>query len=179
MKRGFFDSGIGKFIKTVAPFAIPALLPTKLATPYRFAKLGLDIKNKKGIVGQAINQALTSNLASNISTSNLTGKRSTTDTTTDTRDYGDNRDVRQVTPEAPKDVVTAGIEKFTPRQMDLVRQRHEQLRQVMQSGMYNGQRLNNNQLASLQNVSKQMEAFLVDPQKMMRAARGGIAGLHG
>ena len=63
--------------------------------------------------------------------------------------------------------------------MDLVRQRHEQLQQVIQTGMYNGQRLNNNQLASLQNASKQMEAFLVDPQKMMMMARGGLAGLNG
>ena len=38
--------------------------------------------------------------------------------------------------------------------------------------------LNNNQLATLTQASKQMETFLVDPQKMM-AARGGLAGLHG
>ena len=49
----------------------------------------------------------------------------------------------------------------------------------MQSGEYMGQKLNNNQLASLQNASKQMEAFLVDPQKMMMMARGGLAGLNG
>ena len=131
--------------------------------------------------GKDIVSDLTKNLRSNISTSNLIGKRSTTDTT-DTRDdrfRGDRGDDRQITPEAPKDVVTAGIEKFSPRQMDLVRQRHEQLQQVIQSGEYMGQRLNNNQLDSLQNASKQMEAFLVDPQKMMMMARGGLAGLHG
>ena len=134
--------------------------------------------------GKDIVSDLTKNLRSNISTSNLTGKRSTTDTI-DTRDDRDDRDREDgrsqalQTIAAPKDVVTAGIEKFSPRQMDLVRQRHEQLQQVMQSGEYMGQKLNNNQLASLQNVSKQMEAFLVDPQKMMMMARGGLAGLNG
>ena len=63
--------------------------------------------------------------------------------------------------------------------MDLVRQRYDQLQQVMKTGMYNGQKLNDTQLAGLQNASKQMEAFLVDPQKMMMMARGGLAGLHG
>ena len=63
--------------------------------------------------------------------------------------------------------------------MDLVRQRYDQLQQVIKTGMYNGQRLNNNQLVNLQNTSKQMQAFLVDPQKTMMMARGGLAGLHG
>ena len=128
--------------------------------------------------GKDIVSDLTKNLRSNISTSNLIGKRSTTDTT-DTRDdrFRGDRQAQAIAPK--KDVITESVEKFSPRQMDLVRQRHEQLQQVIQTGMYNGQRLNNNQLASLQNVSKQMEAFLVDPQKMMMMARGGLAGLNG
>ena len=134
--------------------------------------------------GKDIVSDLTKNLRSNISTSNLIGKRSTTDTI-DTRDDRDDRDREDGRSQAlqkiaaPKDVITESVEKFSPRQMDLVRQRHEQLQQVIQTGMYNGQRLNNNQLASLQNASKQMEAFLVDPQKMMMMARGGLAGLNG
>ena len=63
--------------------------------------------------------------------------------------------------------------------MDLVRQRHNQLQQAIQTGTYNGQRLNDIQLTKLGEVSKQMESFLVDPQKMMMMARGGLAGLHG
>ena len=180
MNRGFFDSGIGKVLKTIAPFAIPALLPTKLATPYSMynqAKTISKYAKQFGITEDDVMAGLTSK--SNVR--DLLSRKTTTDTT-DTRDDRDREDGRSQalqTIAAPKDVVTAGIEKFSPRQMDLVRQRHEQLQQVIQTGMYNGQRLNNNQLAGLQNVSKQMEAFLVDPQKMMRAARGGIAGLRG
>ena len=159
----------------------PALLPAKLAKAYSTYNQMKNIsKLASTFTGKDIVSDLTKNLRSNISTSNLTGKRSTTDTTTDTRDdrFGEGDGI-QVTPEAPKDVVTAGIQRFTPRQTDLVRQRYDQLRQVMQSGEYMGQKLNNNQLASLQNVSKQMEAFLVDPKKMMMMARGGLAGLNG
>ena len=123
---------------------------------------------------------LTKNLRSNISTSNLTGKKSTaTDTRDDRFGQGDKGEGKQVVAAPKADVVSQNIQKFSPRQMDLVRQRYDQLQQVMQTGMYNGQRLNNNQLANLQNTSKQMQAFLVDPQKTMMMARGGIAGLHG
>ena len=123
---------------------------------------------------------LTKNLRSDISTSNLTGKKSTaTDTRDDRFGQGDKGEGKQVVAAPKKDVVTESIQKFSPRQMDLVRQRYDQLQQVMQTGMYNGQRLNNNQLANLQNTSKQMQAFLVDPQKTMMMARGGLAGLHG
>ena len=123
---------------------------------------------------------LTTNLRSNIKSDLFSGKRSTIDTATDTRDDRFGQGDRQKQAIAPKkDVITESVEKFSPRQMDLVRQRYDQLQQVMQSGEYMGQRLNNNQLASLQNASKQMEAFLVDPQKMMMMARGGLAGLHG
>ena len=63
--------------------------------------------------------------------------------------------------------------------MDLVRQRYNQLQQVMKTGMFGNRRLTADELAKLGGISKQMEAFLVDPQKMMMMARGGIAGLHG
>jgi len=181
MNRGFFDSGIGKVLKTIAPFAIPALLPTKLATPYSMynqAKTISKYAKQFGITEDDVMAGLTSK--SNVR--DLLSRKTTTDTTDtrDDRDRGDGRSQALQKIAAPKaDVITAGIEKFSPRQLDLVRQRYEQLQQVIQTGMYNGQRLNNNQLANLQNVSKQMEAFLVDPQKMMRAARGGLAGLNG
>ena len=168
MKRGFFDSGIGKFIKTVAPFAIPALLPTKLVAPYKMAKLGYDVKQNKGLVGQAINQALTSNLASNIrsniSTSNLTGKRSTTDTT-DTREdriaQRDERDGRQITPEAPKDVVTAGVEKFTQPQFTQPQLTELQKRQSILQGYANKGALNERGQSTLMQLNQMLEQALV------------------
>jgi len=168
MKRGFFDSGIGKFIKTVAPFAIPALLPTKLVAPYKMAKLGYDVKQNKGLVGQAINQALTSNLASNIrsniSTSNLTGKRSTTDTT-DTREdriaQRDERDGRQITPEAPKDVVTAGVEKFTQPQFTQPQLTELQKRRAILQWYADKGALNERGQSTLMQLNQMLEQALV------------------
>ena len=119
---------------------------------------------------------LTTNLRSNIKSDLFSGKTTPTDVKDDRFGQGD-RQKQAIAPK--KDVITESVQKFSPRQMDLVRQRYDQLQQVMESGEYMGQRLNNNQLASLQNASKQMEAFLVDPQKMMMMARGGLAGLHG
>jgi len=95
----------------------------------------------------------------------------------DDRFRGDRGEGKQVITAPKKDVVTESIQKFTPRQMDLVRQRYEQLQQVMESGMFGNRRLTADELAKLGGISKQMQAFLVDPEKMM--ARGGIAGLHG
>ena len=65
--------------------------------------------------------------------------------------------------------------------MDLVRlrQRYDQLQQVMQTGMFGNRRLTVDELTKLGQVAKQMQAFLVDPQKTMMMARGGLAGLHG
>ena len=160
----------------------PALLPAKLAKAYAMYNQAKNIsKLASTFTGKDYVGDLTTNLRSNIKSDLFSGKRSTIDTTTDTRDdrFGQGDRQAQAQAIAPKrDVITESVEKFSPRQMDLVRQRHEQLQQVMESGEYMGQRLNNNQLASLQNASKQMEAFLVDPQKMMMA-RGGLAGLHG
>jgi len=167
LKRGFFDSGIGKFIKTALPFAIPALLPTKLVTPYKMAKLGYDVKQNKGLVGQAINQALTSNLASkigsNISTSNIgdvfSGKRSTTDTT-DTRDVRDRGDGRQVIA-APKDVVTAGVEKFTQPQFTQPQLTELQKRRAMLQGYADKGALNERGQKTLLQMNQLLEKYLV------------------
>ena len=185
LNRGFFDSGIGKALKWGATLIAPQLLGPKLGqlySGYKQAKTISKYAKDFGLTEKDIMSSLTKNLRSTISTSNLTRKRSTTDTT-DTRDdifRGEGRSQALQKIAAPKaDVVTESIQKFSPRQLDLVRQRYDQLQQVIQTGMYNGQRLNNNQLANLQNTSKQMQAFLVDPQKTMMMARGGLAGLHG
>ena len=135
--------------------------------------------------GKDIVSDLTKNLTSKSNVRDLLSRKTTTTDTIDTRDDRDDRDREDgrsqalQTIAAPKDVVTAGIEKFSPRQMDLVRQRHEQLQQVMKTGMFGNRRLTADELAKLGGISKQMEAFLVDPQKMMMMARGGLAGLNG
>ena len=183
MKRGFFDSGIGKALKWGATLLAPQLLGPKLGqlySGYNQAKTISKYAKNFGLTEKDIMSSLTKNLKSNISTSNLTGKKSTaTDTRDDRFGQGDRGEGKQVITAPKADVVSQNIQKFSPRQMDLVRQRYDQLQQVMQTGMYNGQRLNDTQLTGLQNASKQMQAFLVDPQKTMMMARGGLAGLHG
>ena len=182
LNRGFFDSGIGKALKWGATLIAPQLLGPKLGqlySGYKQAKTISKYAKDFGLTEKDIMSSLTKNLRSTISTSNLTGKKSTPTDTRDDRFRGDRGEGKQVITAPKKDVVTESIQKFTPRQLDLVRQRYNQLQQVIQTGMYNGQRLNNNQLANLQNTSKQMQAFLVDPQKTMMMARGGLAGLHG
>ena len=182
LNRGFFDSGIGKALKWGATLIAPQLLGPKLGqlySGYKQAKTISKYAKDFGLTEKDIMSSLTKNLRSTISTSNLTGKKSTPTDTRDDRFRGDRGEGKQVITAPKKDVVTESIQKFSPRQMDLVRQRYDQLQQVIKTGMYNGQRLNNNQLVNLQNTSKQMQAFLVDPQKTMMMARGGLAGLHG
>jgi len=182
LNRGFFDSGIGKALKWGATLIAPQLLGPKLGqlySGYKQAKTISKYAKDFGLTEKDIMSSLTKNLRSTISTSNLTGKKSTPTDTRDDRFRGDRGEGKQIVAAPKADVVTESIQKFTPRQLDLVRQRYNQLQQVIQTGMYNGQRLNNNQLVNLQNTSKQMQAFLVDPQKTMMMARGGLAGLHG
>ena len=125
-EAGIKRSGIMGTLGNIAMGFIPGLLPAKLATAYRVAKLGYDVKQNKGLVGQAINQALTSNLTSNVRdnlTSNI-GKRSTTDTTDTSDDRVGQRDrdgrsqaLQKIA--APKDVVTESVQKFTPSKEQL------------------------------------------------------------
>ena len=69
---------------------------------------------------------------------------------------------------APKDVITESVQKFSPKQLDLLQQRYAELNNVIESGEYNGQKLNNNQLATLTQTSKQMKDFLVSEVGGMR-----------
>jgi hypothetical protein len=129
-------SGIMGTLGNIAMALIPGLLPVKYANAYRLAKLGLDIKNKKGIVGQAINQALTSN----VSTSNIgdifSGK--TTTDTRDDRDVRDRGDGRQVIAEAPKaDVVTESVKRFTQPQLTELQKRQSILQGYADKGALN------------------------------------------
>jgi len=161
----------------------PALLPAKLAKAWStYNQLKGISKLASNVIGKDYVGDLTKNLKSNITTDLLSGKKYTPKDVTPT-DFRDDRfgrgDGRQVITEPPKDVITESIQKFTPQQMDLVRQRYDQLQQVIQTGMFGERRLTADELAKLGGISKQMEAFLVDPQKMMMMARGGLAGLHG
>ena len=83
--------------------------------------------------------------------------------------------------QVPKDVVTASIQKFSPDQMNMMKQRYSQLQGVLDSGTYQGRQLTAEEIQMLQQksleIQKLMEQYLVNPQEL-GLARGGIADLY-
>ena len=77
-------------------------------------------------------------------------------------------------------MVTANIQKFSPEQADMMKQRHSQLQGVLDSGTYQGRQLTAEEIQMLQQksleIQKLMEQYLVDPTNL---ARGGIASIYG
>ena len=63
--------------------------------------------------------------------------------------------------EAPKKIMEASTDKFLPEHLNILHKRYAELQEVIKSGEYMGQKLNNNQLATLTQTSKQMKDFLV------------------
>ena len=95
---------------------------------------------------------------------------------------GDGRVQEPVREQAPANVIEASIQEFLPDQMNMIKQRHSQLQEVIDSGVYQGRQLTAEEIQMLQqkslDIQKLMEQYLVDPKTMM-AARGGIARLYG
>ncbi len=83
---------------------------------------------------------------------------------------------------APANVIEANIQKFSPEQADMMKQRHSQLQGVIDSGVYQGRQLTAEEIQMLQqkslDIQKLMEQYLVDP-KELGLARGGIASIYG
>ena len=82
--------------------------------------------------------------------------------------------------QASANVIEAGIQKFSPEQADMMKQRHSQLQGVIDSGVYQGRQLTAEEIQMLQqkalDIQKLMDQYLVDPTDL---ARGGIARLYG
>ena len=72
--------------------------------------------------------------------------------------------------QAPQNIIKENIQKFSPEQLNLLRKRYAELNSVIESGEYNGQKLNNNQLSKLIDTSKQMKDFLVSEIGGMKIA---------
>ena len=81
---------------------------------------------------------------------------------------GDGREEGIMQAQTPQNIIEENIQKFSPEQLNLLRKRYAELQQVIESGEYNGQKLNNNQLATLTQTSKQMKDFLVSEVGGMR-----------
>ena len=70
--------------------------------------------------------------------------------------------------EAPKKIMEASTDKFLPEHLNILHKRYAELQEVIKSGEYMGQKLNNDQLATLTQTSKQMKDFLVSEVGGMR-----------
>ena len=168
-KPKFFDTGLGKVVKNVGlGIVAPQLLAgTKLAPLYSGYRTAKTLSNVADTLGwgkpKDIMSTFTSNLTPGI---NLTKKTSRSKAEPPSSGK-DGREDGIMQAQAPKNILEENIQKFSPRQLDLIRQRYEQLQQVMKTGMFGNHRLTIDELAKLTQVSKQMEAFLVNPEGIM------------
>ena len=153
--KGFFDSGIGKLIKTtaavVAPALAPKLLPAVAAKPYityRKAKTVANLANKFGLTDRTL-PTLTE-LAKNIPQG--TGNKAP-NVATGYEGDGDNRPI-------PKDVVTASVQKFSPKfnpeQINRAITLRDQLQLYSETG-----RLNEKGQLTLQQLNNLIEQYQV------------------
>ena len=162
-QSGFFNSGLGKVIKNVGlGIVAPQLLAgTKLGSLYS----GYTTANRASTLADVLGWSKPKDVMSTF-TSNLSKPKGTTDTTP--KGDRNNREQGIMQAQVPKDVVSKSVEKFSPKQLDLLQQRYAELNKVIESGEYMGQKLNNNQLATLTQTSKQMKDFLVSEVGGMR-----------
>ena len=174
--RGFFDTGLGKVIKNVGlGIVAPQLLAgTKLAPLYSGYRTAKTFSNVADAFGwnkpKDVMQTLTSDL--------ITPTGLKTIDTTPMEGEGKEQYKKEFTKTAPKNVIEENIQKFSSEQLNVLRKRYAELQEVIKSGMLGERKLNMDELSHLGQISKQIESFLVDPEKMI-AARGGLAGIHG
>jgi len=164
-KPKFFDTGLGKTIKNIGlGIVAPQLLAgTKLAPLYSGYRTAKTFSNVADAFGwnkpKDVMQTLTSNLTT------PTGLR-----TIDTTPKDDRREENIMQAQAPQNIIEENIQKFSPEQLNLLRKRYTELNKVIESGEYNGQKLNDNQLNRLIDISKQMKEFLVSEIGGMKIA---------
>jgi len=133
----------------------PALLPAKLAKAWStYNQLKGISKLASNVIGKDYVGDLTKNLKSNITTDLLSGKTTPKDVKED-RGRGDGR---QVTAEAPKDVVTESIQKFIPskEQLTEVQKRRATLQGYADKGALNERGRN-----TLLQMNQYLEKYLV------------------
>ena len=178
IKRSGIMGTLGKALKWGAMSLVPGLLPAKYAktlTTINQLKSISKYAKDLGITNKDIMSSLTSNLTSNVRdnlTSNI-GKRSTTDTTDtrdvrDVRDRGDGRSQALQKIAAPKDVVTAGVEKFTQPQFTQPQLTELQKRQSILQGYADKGALNKRGQSTLMQLNQMLK------QATASAAHGGF-----
>jgi len=160
-KPKFFDTGLGNVVKNIGLGVVaPQLLAgTAFAKPYNLYR---QYQTAKRFIPKDTRQTLINNLT--------TPKRTKTINTTSKDDRDDRREEGIMQAQTPQNIIEENIQKFSPEQLNLLRKRYAELQQVIESGEYNGQKLNNNQLATLTQTSKQMNDFLVSEIGGMKIA---------
>ena len=149
-KTGFFDRGIGKLIKNTATIAAPFVAApiaglvggkTAFETVNLFNRANNLSKfaTKFGLTDKTL-PTLTE-LAKNIPQG--TGNR-VPNIATGYEGDGDNRPI-------PKDIISANVQKFTPKQINSLQSNISLLESVLDSGQYRGTKLNSSQLSQVSN----------------------------
>ena len=164
-EAGIKRDGIMGMLGKIAPFLLPALLPAKLGqlySGYNQAKTLSRYAKQFGITDKDIMSSLTSDLTSKSNIRNLLSRKTTTDVKDDGFRQGD---IQEKKIKAPKDVITAGIEKFIPskEQLTEVRRKRDILQGYADKGALNERG---------QNTLLQMNQFL--EKYLVPVAHGGF-----
>ena len=145
-KAGFFDSGIGKLLKTTgaiaAPILAPALLPTQLAKGYTTYNQARNISRLANLATKGRTGTLPT-LREAFTTFQGTGNK-VPNVATGYESDGDNKLI-------PKNVIAANVQKFSPAQINNLQSNISLLESVLDSGQYRGTKLNSSQLSKVSN----------------------------
>ena len=144
-KQEFFDSGIGKGLKTAAKFALPFVAAPIAGLAfgqrgYQLANLGMKGKRAYDFakrVAPNMTTALTRDFRPG------SGGKPPAATGFDDNDSGSNI--------IPKNVIASNIEKYNPTQVNSLQKNISLLESVLDRGSYQNTRLNNSQLAQVSN----------------------------
>ena len=145
-KAGFFDSGIGKVLKTAGAIAVPilapAFLPTSLAKGYTTYNQARNISRLANLATKGRTGTLPT-LREAFTTFQGTGNK-VPNVATGYESDGDNKLI-------PKNVIAANVQKFSPAQINNLQSNISLLESVLDSGQYRGTKLNSSQLSKVSN----------------------------
>ena len=152
--KGFFDSGIGKLIKTTATVAAPFVAAPIAGlvggkTAFDTVNLGMRARNAYNLASRYAPKT-TRRMAEAFTTFQGTGNKvlgtgnGRPNTATGYESGGDDRPI-------PKDVITANVQKFSPAQINSLQSNIALLESVLDSGQYRGTKLNSSQLSKVSN----------------------------
>jgi len=150
--KGFFDSGIGKLVKTVgtiaAPILAPAFLPASLAKGYTTYNQAKNISRLASLATRGKTPTLPTLTELIQNRPKGTGDKRP-DVATGYQSDGDDRPI-------PKDVITANVQKFSPEQINRAITFRDQLQSYAETG-----RLNEKGQLTLQQLNNLIEQYQV------------------